>query len=294
MRYRPFGGAGGVVSSVSVRLRAGTLTADQSLARVNAAVEQGVNCFDLPADDPQILAGVGAALAAVDRDLLVLVLRIGGSGPRRDFDAHVLQAQIVGALRTLRTPYLNGVVLDDPSADELPSQALGMLKAARASGRVRMLGVGGEDEALDTFISTGEFDLLCQPFNLTTGWCERRRLAEAQKRDMVVIGDDPWPQVYRSRVAPGQQKGGFLARAFRPRDENPLAGVGTYAFLDTTANWSSEEICLAYALTDLKIATIQVEPTSDQHLATLAAVGDREMPSGLSAQVEMARFAESA
>lgn len=290
MRYRPLGGAGTVVSCISLRLRSGELTPGEAVARIHAAVEQGVNTFDIPADDSELLLAVGEALSAVDRDLLVLVVRIGGD---RNFSAHGLQAQIVDSLRRMRVTRLDAVVLDDPAGDELSPEALEMLKAARASGRVRMLGVAGVDEAIDAYISNGAFDLLVLPFNLTTGWRERRRLLEAQKRDMAVVGYDPWPELFRTRPS-APAKGGLLSRAFRPKPSDPLAGAGTYAFLETTLNWTSEQICLAYALTDLKIATIQIEPESGEHLAELAAVADREMPSGLSAQVEMARFAETA
>ncbi|MDP8916109.1 MAG: aldo/keto reductase [Pseudomonadota bacterium] len=290
MRYRPLGGGGTVVSAVSLRLRSDRLTPAQAVTRIHAAVEQGVNTFDIPGDDPEMLLAVGQALQSVDRELLVLVVRIGGS---RNFGAHALQAQIVDALRRMRVARLDAVVLDDPAGDELTAEALDMLKAARASGRVRMLGVAGVDEAIDAYISNGAFDLLVLPFNLTTGWRERRRLLEASKRDMAVIGYDPWPEVFQTRPA-GPAKASLLSRAFRSKPAEPLAGAGTYAFLENTANWSSEQICLAYALTDLKIATIQIEPHSEEHLAELAAIADREMPSGLSAQVEMARFAETA
>lgn len=290
MRYRPLGGQGTVVSSVSLRLRSDELTPSEAVARIHAAVEHGVNTFDVPGDDPELLLAVGEALASIDRDLLVLVIRIGGG---RDFSAKVLQGQIVDSLRRMRVSRLDAVVLDDPAGDELSAEALEMLRAARASGRVRMLGVAGVDEAIDAYISNGAFDLLVLPFNLTTGWRERRRLLEASKRDMAVIGYDPWPQAFRGkRAAPA--KGSLLSRAFRREPADPLAGAGTYAFLDTTPNWTSEQICLAYALTDLKIATVQIEPESEEHLADLTAVADREMPSGLSAQVEMARFAETA
>ena len=39
---------------------------------------------------------------------------------------------------------------------------------------------------------------------------------------------------------------------------NPLAGAGTYAFLENTRGWKSEEICLAYALTEPCLASVQI------------------------------------
>lgn len=291
MRYRPLSGHGTVVSAVSLRLRAGAHGPAETIARIHAAVEQGVNFFDIPGDDPDLLDAVGDALTAVDRDLLVLAVRIGAD---RNFDARALQGRIVDSLRRLRVSYVNVVVLDEPAADELGTEALSMLKAARASGKVRMLGVAGMDASVDAYIGTDAFDLLLLPFNLTSGWRERRWLLEASKRDMAVVGFDPWPDVFRNKAASAQARPGLLARAFRPRPPvNPLAGVGTYAFLDETHGWTSEEICLAYALTDVKLASVQVEADGPEHLATLAAVADRELPAATAAQVEMARFAET-
>ena len=290
MRYRPLSGQGAVVSAVSLRLRAGALSRPEVVARIHGAVEQGVNFFYLPGDDPELLDAVGEALTSVDRDLLVLAVRIGSD---RNFEARALQARIVDALRRLRVGYLNVIILDDPRADDLSAQGLAMLKAARASGKVRMLGVDGVDDAVDTFIGTGAFDLLMLPFNLTSGWRERRRLMEANRRDMAVIGYDPWPDAFRASAGPSAGKSGLLARMFQVRPADPLAGVGTYAFLEQTPGWSSEEICLAYSLTDVKLASVQVEVRDTDHLAQLAAVADRELPAATAAQVEMARFAEA-
>jgi aryl-alcohol dehydrogenase-like predicted oxidoreductase len=131
------------------------------------------------------------------------------------------------------------------------------------------------------------------PYNLTSGWQERRRLLEAGKRDMAIVGEDPWPEVFRAKSSAETARPGLLARAFRQRPADPLAGVGTYAFLDQTHGWTSEQICLGYALTDAKLASIQVEADDLDHLAMLAAVADRELPAATAAQVEMARFSES-
>jgi aryl-alcohol dehydrogenase-like predicted oxidoreductase len=203
-----------------------------------------------------------------------------------------LQSRIVDALRRLKVGYLNAVILDDPTGDELGAQALSMLKAARASGKVRMLGVSGCDDAIDAYITSGAFDLLMLPYNLSSGWRERRRVVEAGKRDMAIVGYDPWPEAFRTRSAPGQARPSLLSRAFRSKPVDPLVGMGTYAFLEHTHGWTSEEICLAYALTDVKLASVQVEVDSAEHLAVLAAVADRELPAATAAQVEMARFAE--
>jgi aryl-alcohol dehydrogenase-like predicted oxidoreductase len=266
------------------------MAAEACVALVHAALEQGVNYIEIPANEPEILFGLGEAVAAVDRNLMVLALRVGG-GIIRDFSAEGLARQIVDALKRTGLKHFDVILLDDPASDELSPQALATMKAARSTGRCRMIGVGGIGEAMDAYISIGVFDLLSIPFNLGSGWRERRRLVEAQKRDMTVVAYDPWPEEFRNRSRSEAPKG-LLGRAFQRPSANPLEGAGTYAFLDRTPQWSSEQICLAYALTDVKLATVMVEPESIEHLEMLASVADREMPAGLSAQVEMARFSK--
>jgi aryl-alcohol dehydrogenase-like predicted oxidoreductase len=290
MRYRPLSGHGAVVSAVSLRLRADTLSPPEAEARVHQAVEQGINFFDIAGHDPELLNAVGRALTAIDRDLLVVAVRLGGD---RVFEARALQTRIVDALRRLGVQYLNAVILDDPGPHDLSTQTVAMLKAARAADKVRMLGVAGEDDALDLHTTTGAFDMVLLPFNLTSGLRDRRRLADAAKRDLAVIGYDPWPAEFRSQAA-APQRSSLLGRLFQSKPVDPLAGVGTYAFLDQTAGWTSEEICLAYALTDVKLVSVQVEAADAAHLAKLAAIADRELPPATAAQVEMARFSEVA
>jgi len=291
MRYRPFGGAGAVVSAVALRIPQNSdMAAGDCVALVHAALEQGVNYIEAPAGEPEILHALGEAVAPVERELMILSLRVGG-GVVRDFSGEGLARQITDALKRTGLKQFDAIVLDDPASEELPPQGLATMKAARSTGRCKMIGVAGIDDAIDAYLSAGAFDLLAIPFNLASGWRERRRLVEAQRRDMTIVGYDPWPEEFQSRAEAAAPKG-LLGRAFQRTSSNPLEGAGTYAFLDRTPNWTSEQICLAYALTDVKIATVMVETQSIEHLEMLAAVADREMPAGLSAQVEMARFSQ--
>jgi aryl-alcohol dehydrogenase-like predicted oxidoreductase len=299
MRYRPFGSEGPVVSAVSLRLRADRAP-DSVAPLIHGAVEHGINYFELPAGAPDLLDAVGAALAPVDRDLLIVALNLGGAAPgapqrgSRDFSPQTLANQIVDATRRTGVGRLDVVILDDPAEEELPGKALETLKLARSTNRVRRLGVSGVDDAIDAYLSAGAFDLLVCPFSLASGWGERRRVITAERADMTIIGCDFWPAMFRR--GPKPERPGLLARALAPKPKaEPLAGAGSYAFLDHTPGWTSEQICLAYALSDLRFASVMVDPTSLEHLASLAEVADREISSALAAQVEMARFsAESA
>ena len=74
------------------------------------------------------------------------------------------------------------------------------------------------------------------------------------------------------------------------RRTDPLDDVGGYEFLHNTRGWSGEEICLGYALTEPSLATVQVITTKRDKLEALAAVVERDLPTGCAAQIEMARF----
>jgi hypothetical protein len=54
-----------------------------------------------------------------------------------------------------------------------------------------------------------------------------------------------------------------------------------------------EEICLAYALTEPSLATMQVTSDRVRQLEALASVAERDLPAGVSTRIEMARFSES-
>ena len=48
---------------------------------------------------------------------------------------------------------------------------------------------------------------------------------------------------------------------------------------------------MSYALTEPSLATVEVSAGSISQIERMAAVPEREMPPGLAAQIEMARFA---
>jgi hypothetical protein len=89
-------------------------------------------------------------------------------------------------------------------------------------------------------------------------------------------------------ITPARPESKLLPAMGRARQ--PLAGVGTYAFLHDTAGWTPEELCLAYALTEPSLATVQIDLGFVDRIEALAAVPDRDTPTGLGAQIEMARF----
>jgi aryl-alcohol dehydrogenase-like predicted oxidoreductase len=288
VRYRPFGPSASVVSAVSLTLADGSGRSRPSdwTGLIYAALESGINGFDVTGLEPAIMDGLAEALKAVERRLLFVSWRIGSlttsDGKVRDFTPEGLTRQVCAILARTGLDYLDVALLDDPRSEELPQEALGALGDLKAAGAVRMTGVAGEDDAIDAYIYARAFDVLCTPFNLTSGWKDRHRLRQAVEHDMAVIG-------YRAYPADFHQKVAALAK---PRTKtHALAGMGSYAFLDRTHGWDAEEICTAYALTEPALATVSVDPPSIARLEQLAQVADREMPPGLAAQIEMARFA---
>ena len=293
MRYRPLGGTGMAVSAVSMNLAdSGARSRPGDWTPIlYSALENGVNAFEVTGRHPAIAEGLGMALRPVERRLLFVAWRIGSaiapSGATiRDFSPQGMARLIESSIARSGLGYLDAIVLDDPGVDELSPKALELLKGLRDEGRVRMLGVAGDNDAIDAYISARAFDLLFTPFNLTSGWKERLRVKSAVERDMGVFGYGYFPENFH-RGAPQPAKA-------RGRDVSPLAGAGTYAFLDNTQGWKSEELCLAYALTEPCISSVQIIADRPDRLEQLSAITERDLPPGAGAQIEMARFSASA
>ena len=253
-----------------------------------AAFERGINAIEIVGRHPALIEGVGMALEAIERRLVFVCLRLGVA-PSRDFTPDGMRHLIDSVISRTGIDYLDAVVLDDPHSAELSPYALETLRGIRQSGRARMLGVGGKDDAMDAYISTGAFDLLCTPFSLTSGWKERLRLKAAMEHDMAVLGYDYFPEgLVKPPRAPIKQS------LFGGRSARPLDNMGGYAFLHEMKSWRPEDLCLAYALTEPSLASVQINAGDIDQLDALAAVSERDLPPGLGAQIEMARFGDKA
>lgn len=272
MRYRHFGTTGQVVSAVSLRLDGGRRRpAREWRTLVAAATGLGVNCFEIVGSDQPLLDGFCEAVAGIERELLFVAWRPTSfaAEPADLVEAFVARAEL---------DYLD---LLDFEAALPPAEALARLRQAR---RIRGLCLSTEDEDADPLIARGGFGALCAAYSPVSGWKERNRIKAAAARDMAVIARDVWPEALRAKGAPL-----FRRPLFRRPD--PLAGrVGGYRFLDETPGWTAEEICLAYVLTEPAVTTAQVEVDALDRLERLAEATDRDLPTGVAAQIEMARF----
>ncbi len=281
MRYRPFARTGMAVSVLSLELN-GEEDRRQTDWRdlVHAGFEEGVNAFEIVNPSPTLVAGVAEAAEAVKRSLLFVGLRAPAA-----IDGQQLQPWVGQALAETRLGYFDLLTLNAGAsrAEDLLAAAI-MMKEA---DRVWRLAVAGSGGLVEEDVDFGLFDALVAPFNLLSGWRDRNLVRRSLERQMGVVGCDPCPAELGELMEAAQEM--TKPRLFKKRPK-PLAGSGTYAFLGTTYGWSAEQICLAYALTEPSLATVQVQVDDRKHLAELAAVTDRDLPSAVSAQIEMARF----
>ncbi|HEX2561798.1 aldo/keto reductase [Phenylobacterium sp.] len=286
MRYRPFGATGKAVSAVSLVLTetraAPTPQAWRSV--LFGAMECGINTFELIAGSETLARGVNEALQAVDRGLLFLTWRICGD-PARPMDAAALGRAIRDGLSLTSAAYFDLVMLDEPAVQTLTADAEALLGDLKSAGLVRQAGVRGEGAAVDEAIRKGGFEAFSSPFSLVSDGRTRRRVKDAAEADMAVIAYDAIPAELCRPVQEQQKTAGLLRRR-----SDPLSGVGTYNFLHETRGWIAEELCLGYALTEPAFATVQIDTLSAAAIERLAGVPERDLPTGVVAQIEMARF----
>jgi aryl-alcohol dehydrogenase-like predicted oxidoreductase len=278
MRYRPLGARGQVVSAVSLVLEpdGSRRSAGDWIALIYAALECGVCGFEVRGLDKALGEGLAHAFGSIDRRLAFIVLRLDDG--RASASLAEVGPQIKEVLVRTRIGYLDAVLLHEPLGPMPP--ALRELAALKSAGVVRFLGVAGQGERVDALVAEGRLDILSTGYSLLSGWAERRRVREAMASDMGVLGYGAFP---REQLEP------LIGRRPQSRGE-PLAGMGGYAFLEATREWTAEQLCMAYALTEPALATVLVRAQSVEHLERLAAVADRDLPAGVAAQIEMARF----
>jgi aryl-alcohol dehydrogenase-like predicted oxidoreductase len=290
MRYRPFGVTGTAVSAVSLALTdvQRRMSVAEWTGLVYRALENGVNCFEIVGQDPAIIDGLAKGVKTLERHLIFVALRIGSTVNRTaDFSAQNVARTVEAVLARTGFDHLDAVLLDDPADDALPPEALATLKALRAAGRTRMIGISGHNPAVDAYISTRAFDVLAVPYSLTSGWITRNRIRAALDQDMSIIGHSFFPQEVNNPDAPPL----VARRNIFQRQAPALQGTsGGYDFLQETRGWTPEDICLAYALTQPALATVQITTDQAARLTELCDIAEREMPPGLASRIEMARF----
>lgn len=298
MRYRPFGRHGAAASAISLALTDEPMRDAARQKLIYAALEAGINTFELRTPDPAIAAVLDDALGAVERSMVLVGVRVGWSVDKRNATIRDLEPSGVGGLvesllaRT-RLGYFDFAVLDVAEDERLPPHVIPGLHNARDAGQVRLVGVSGANAA-DPYLGTTDFDALVTPFNLQSGWIERNRLRRAADADMPIIGCGYHPRDLGGEASePLAPVRTGLSRWLAKSSAAPAARIpSAYDFMRRAIGWTPEQICLAYALTEPSLATIQTTETDPDALTELAAVAERDLPNGLAAQIEMARISD--
>lgn len=271
MRYRSFGRSGLVVSAVSLLLDGRSRNSAKEWRNlVRLAMDCGINGFEIAGDAPAVIEGAAEALNEVERDLLFVTWRPSAfaADPAHTVEAFVARTGL---------EYLDLLAFDGPPPMN-PS-----LDALKSTRRVRAYGLAGQDEESDLLLTGGSFDAIAAPYSPVSGWKDRNRIKAAAARDMAVVAHSILPDAM-------QPKTGLLKKPLFKDKANPLAGAGGYGFLESTPGWTAEEICLAYVLTEPSVTTVRFEIDNTDRLERLAAVAEKDLPTGVAAQIEMARF----
>lgn len=268
MRYRPLGKSGAALSALTLRLGD---AAQDARALVLTALDQGINSFQVDGVSEALRQGAKKAFASVDRGRLFVTLRVRGEH----------QGSLTASFEALGLERADLVLINDPLGPTLPPALENDL---RGMSYRPGLGVATRGEVDPAVLDNDLLVAIASPFNLTSGLPDRHRLRDAERRNLAVFGEDFWPQTLRN-------SGQVLPRpSLWRRRTDPLAGIGGYDFLHETPDWSAEDICLAYALTEPAVTSVCVSVDDPTHIARLAAVVDRELPDSVRAQIELARF----
>jgi len=285
MRYRPFARTGMAVSTLSLSLDGADDAKKPSDWRdlVHAAFEEGVNAFEIVRPTLALLTGFAEGASVVKRSLIFAALRVDVG-----VDAESLEGWVAQVISRAGIGELNLLTTDTGA-----TRAEGMLPALQrlqTSEMVHHLAVAGAGDLLAEDIEADHFDAIVTPFNMLSTWRDRNLTRKALERQMGVIACEPFPPALAGLLEATEEetKPGWFKKP------KPLAGVGTYAFLAATRGWSADQLCLAYALTEPAVATVQMPVDSRKRLTELASAADRDLPSTVSAQIEMARFSEKA
>ena len=281
MRYRPYTSNGLSSSAVTLSLRPG-LPAPDAYKLVCTALECGINSFSFAAGDIGAAEALRQAVAIAGRRVLILMLRLELDGPP-------FERQVRAALSASGATYFDALLLDQPAPGLLSRGELAELEAIRDARLTTRLALAGDAPITDEYLPMIDFDVLAIRYNICSGWLERNLLKQAAQRGMTVLGYgphiDPAAPLPASPVIRG------LARLIR---KPQMASAEAYAFLDQTHTWTGRQITLAYALTEPGLASVIVEPDSPAALESLSQAVERELPAGVAAQIEIARFAATA
>lgn len=275
MRYRPFTNTGLSSSALTLSLTPGAACDAHKL--VCTALEGGVNSFCFAAGDEEAAEALRRAVATTGRGVLILMLRL-------DLDGPGFERQVRSSLAISGASFMDAVVVAPAGPGALSKTAMADLEALRGSRLTRQLALAADGATAEARLADMEFDILATRYGVASGSAERRLLKVAASRGLTVVARD-----YHVDPSPSHlpNPGNRLGRLFRaPRAVAPRA----YGFLEQTHGWEPRQITLGYALTEPCLASVMVEAADPSALERLIESVERELPAGVAAQIEIARF----
>jgi aryl-alcohol dehydrogenase-like predicted oxidoreductase len=291
MRYRPFGRSGLALSTIGLHLSAHVLTKNRGLSEklITAALENGINTYHFDSADPKTLRAAADIFAVVERRLLFISITACDTAvDGMSYELTPLKDRLRGAIKDSGLQWLDLVLFDKAGTTTLPDNSYDFVKTLQRSKMLRYIGARAQTADMADLIHSRRFDVIRTGFDIDSTWDKRRQIDTAIANEMAIFAEDTFPDNYRkaSDLIPREAKRGW----FGAKAKNPLAGAGTYAFLHQTPDWTPEELCLGYALSQPSLSCIYVEADNAAHLESLAHVPERHLPSSVPAQIEMARF----
>jgi len=292
MRYRPFGRSGLALSTIGLHLPAQVLAKSRGHLDklLTTALENGINTYHFETADPKTLNAAAEIFSVVERRLLFL--SIGACDTASDGMTYALaplKERLRGAIKDSGLLWLDLVLFDKAATAVIPDDSYGFVKTLQRSKMLRHIGARAQTADMADLIQGHRFDVIRTGFDIDSSSDKRRQIDTAITSDMAVFAEDTFPERYSkaSDLIPQEAKRGW----FGAKPKNPLAGAGTYAFLHQTPEWTPEELCLGYALSQPSLSCIYVSADTPARLEALAQVPERHLPSSVPAQIEMARFA---
>jgi aryl-alcohol dehydrogenase-like predicted oxidoreductase len=285
MRYRSFNQTGLAASAITLTLDEAPMSQKERIELVFAALELGINSFELACWSPDCLAAIRAAIEAAGRDVLILMLR---RPPAKQVDGghQTLDAEVRACLDQIGSEGFDVVMIGSDGSPSVEDTTA--LHGLRAQGLTRMIGVtcGRGGPTVDLTVG---YDVIATPFGLRSDAGLRKRLRAMSENNITLIGYHFDDMVQPAPVVEAPKR---MSRLFR----RPAAASESdpYEFLRRTPEWSADALALAYALTETTLATVRVQTTDIEKLSRLAMAVERTLPPGASAQIEMARFTSSA
>jgi len=193
------------------------------------------------------------------------------------------------AIKDTGFDYLDFLTLDHPTQNRVPEDTMAFLMNLRRAKMLRRLCAIGEAIDFPELWQSADYHAIITSLNIDSDWAKRNAITQSLSLDINIFCENYFPEYLRNahNHVKSQRVGGFLGMGGK---FDPLVNTGTYAFLHQTPDWTAEELCLAYVLAEPNVSSVWIAPENLAQLRSLADVPERELPSSVPAQIEMARF----